>query len=326
MSGDFGPHSSIPAAIKALEQHAHVHLQLVGDQRALSVDQIPSNRCDIVHAPQGCPPDRSVASVLRGDQTSSLHRCMQLVGEGTADALVSAASSGALMALGRRTLSMIPGLTRPALCAPLPTLKHAAYLLDLGANVDVDAPALLEYARLGSALVTTLRSLPRPQVALLSNGAEAGKGNTVIREAAEILAAAHDIEYAGFVEGDQLFSTTADVIVCDGLLGNVALKAAEGTARYAAQVVNDSIAAHAAAAATQDGMAEALSSIHSRLCDQRHGGAFLLGLNRVVVKCHGGAAAQGFEAAISKAASCVNDGIVDHLKQRLTQLENGNHD
>ena len=196
MSGDFGPRVTLPAALAALPAHPGLHLHLVGN----------------------APDIEAYLTSLAAQQVAGV---------------VSAGSTAALMALGRQRVSMLPGFARPALCSSLPAETGLSYMLDLGANVEADSQSLLEFALLGSALARALDGIASPRVALLSNGTEPSKGNTAMREAAARMEADAAINYCGYIEGSDLYLGKADVIVCDGFVGNVSLKTSEGLAKRA---------------------------------------------------------------------------------------------
>ena len=240
---------------------------------------------------------------------------------GEVDGVVSAGPTAALMALGRRRISMLPGFSRPALCSAMPVEQGFSYMLDLGANVDADTESLHEFARLGIALIAALEDVREPRVALLSNGSEPGKGNLAIRDAAKRFEADPGINYIGYIEGDSLYCGDADLIVCDGLLGNVALKTAEGTATFAAKLINRSFGRHWWLKLVAAAAAPTLRELQAALSAERHGGAFLLGLRGVVVKSHGSAGEDGFRAALDQAARCVENDMVPRLAQHLGNQE-----
>jgi len=326
MSGDFGPRVTVPAALAALAAHSDLHLHLVGnapDIEAQLGQLAPPQRqrLSIIHAPGVLPVDGSARDALRGTQDSSLHHCLRLLAEQQVSGVVSAGSTAALMALGRHRVSMLPGFARPALCSALPTEYGLSYMLDLGANVDADSQSLHEFGLLGSALARALDGIESPRVALLSNGTEPSKGNTAMREAAARLQADAAINYCGYIEGNELYIGKADVIVCDGLVGNVALKTAEGTAHYAARRLTQSFRRHWWLRLLARAAAPALDEIEEALSAERHGGAFLLGLNGVVVKSHGGSSSVAFEAALAQAVRCIEQDMVPGLARYLEKQE-----
>ena len=326
LSGDFGPRVTLPAALAVLAAHPRLHLHLVGNAPDIEphLVQCPADqrgRLSIVHAPVTLPADCSPRDALRGSQDSSLHGCFRLLAEQQVAGAVSAGSTAALMALGRHRVSMLPSFARPALCSALPTEAGTSYMLDLGANVEADSLSLHEFGLLGAALARALDGLEQPRVALLSNGVEASKGNTAMREAAARLEADAAINYCGYIEGSDLFAGKADVIVCDGLVGNVALKTAEGTAHYAAGRLAQSFRRHWWLRLLARAAAPAMREVEEALSADLHGGAFLLGLNGVVVKSHGGSNRVGFGAAVEQAVQCIEQDMVPGLARYLDKQE-----
>ncbi|MEP5765521.1 MAG: phosphate acyltransferase PlsX [Halieaceae bacterium] len=328
MSGDHGLRSAVPASLQVLQEHPNLQLSLVGDSNAIELElqqhdtagALPA-RLDIVHADTTLAMDAPTAQILRGSQGSSLHVALGLLGAGQVDAVVSAGNTTALMALGRRQVDMLHGFSRPAFCSAIPVNKGFSYMLDLGANVDCDARSLHEFALMGTALVSSLEECEVPRVALLSNGREANKGDAVIRLAAEKLAADERLNYCGFVEGDDLHLARAELIVCDGLLGNVALKTAEGTAELAADLVRQSFASHWWYRLLGLMVRPVLGQLRVSLSAEQYGGAFLLGLQGVVVKSHGGSTPRAFRAALEQAVLCVEHKMVPRLAHYLDNQE-----
>lgn len=323
MSGDFGLRIAVPASLQALREDSRLHLLLVGDETALRAelqnypDAIASPRIQIVSATESIAMDASVGAVLRSKPHSSMHIAYSLLVEGRAQALVSAGNTAALMALGLKHLGILAGFSRPAYCSMLPVLKGCSYMLDLGANIDCSAQQLHDFARMGAALVSALEGKQRPTVALLSNGSEPGKGNAVIKQAALLLAADESLNYRGFVEGSDLHRGEVEVIVCDGLLGNVALKTAEGTAALVRGLIAQSLGRRW----WYKLLTPLLGDLRYALSGDRHGGAFLLGLQGVVVKSHGGSSVAGFAAALKQAAQCVEQQMLPGLTRQLSSQE-----
>ncbi|MGH8527146.1 MAG: phosphate acyltransferase PlsX, partial [Gammaproteobacteria bacterium] len=235
MGGDHGPPAVIPAAVAALRNHANLHVVLVGDQailtKALGAEQgVPSTRVSIRHATQQVEMDESPSQALRTKKDSSMRVAIDLVKKGEADACVSAGNTGALMATARFVLKMLPGIDRPAICCALPAVQGHSHVLDLGANVDSSPEQLLQFALMGVALTSAVDNKPAPSVALLNVGEEEIKGDGRVKEAAMLISQSN-LNYVGFVEGDAVFKGSVDVIVCDGFVGNIALKASEGVGR-----------------------------------------------------------------------------------------------
>ncbi len=294
MSGDHGLRSSLPACLRLLESYPQTNLTLVGDRNAVeaALGDAVLARVSLVDVAQALSMDVELGAALRQrDGENSLQAALAELVEGRAQALVSAGPTGAMMALARRELGMQVGIHRPALCAPVPGPRGFSLMLDLGANVDCTAEQLLEFARLGCAHFSQLQPGSEPRVALLSNGTEEGKGNAQVRAATEMFAAMSAFNYIGQIEADALLFNTADVIVCDGFAGNIALKAMEGTARYI----------------TERGHSEALAELSAWGDPEQHNGALMLGLEGLVVKSHGGAGPDGFFAALEMAQRSLTD-------------------
>lgn len=328
MSGDFGPRVTLPAVLRALQSHPKLHLRLTGDGEQIetflsgdSASRALADRISITHARHILPADATPRDALRGDQDSSLHTCLDLLATGQVEGVVSAGSTAALVALGRRRISMLPGFARPALCSAMPTREGFTYMLDLGANVDAAPRDLHEFALMGIALVKALHDSSEPRVTLLSNGIESSKGNAVTREAAEQLQKDPRVNYIGYIEGSDLYSGAAELVVCDGMLGNVALKAAEGTADFAAYMVNRSFNRHWWSRLLGAAATPVLRELKAGLNADRHGGAFLLGLNGVVVKSHGDSGVDAFAAAVEQAAQCLEQDMVPSLAKIVANHE-----
>jgi glycerol-3-phosphate acyltransferase PlsX len=236
MGGDFGPRVTVPAAIDALRRHPSLRILLVGRQEQIApllshCTSIELDRLAVVHADSVVAMDEKPALALRRRKDSSMYLALQAVADGRAHACVSAGNTGALMVLGRGILQTLPGIDRPAITSAVPTVNGHCYMLDLGANVDCTASHLLQFAIMGSVMVRAVENIDRPRVGLLNIGAEEIKGNEQVRLASRLLAEQKQLNYVGFVEGDGVFSGRADLVVCDGFVGNIALKSSEGLAR-----------------------------------------------------------------------------------------------
>lgn len=328
MSGDFGPRVTLPAVLRALQSHPKLHLRLTGDgaqiESYLSTNSAArelADRISITHATRVLAADTKPRDALRGKQDSSLHSCLELLADGQVEGVVSAGSTAALVAIGRRRISMLPGFSRPALCSAMPAREGVTYMLDLGANVDAAPRDLHEFALMGTALVAALHDSAAPRVALLSNGVEPSKGNVVTREAAERLQLDPRVNYIGYIEGSDIYSGTAELIVCDGMLGNVALKSAEGTADFAAFMVGRSFSKHWWSRLLGVAAAPVLRGLKNELSADRHGGAFLLGLQGIVVKSHGASSVDAFAAAVEQAARCLEQDMVPSLAKIIENHE-----
>ena len=224
MGGDHGPQVTVPAALDFVRDHDDVRVILVGlaETIRLFLGESADQRVSVRHSTEVVAMGESPALALRSKKDSSMRVAVNLVKEGVADACVSAGNTGALMAVSRFVLKMLPGIDRPAICAALPTLTGHTHVLDLGANVDCDPEHLLQFGIMGAALVSAIEHRDRPTVAILNIGEEAIKGNDVVKRAAELLWNS-DLNFIGNVEGDGLYKGEAEVIVCDGFVGNVAL-------------------------------------------------------------------------------------------------------
>ena len=300
MGGDGGPAVTVPAATVLAER---ADIVLVGDAEQLrSTRHTLPPRIRIHHAAQVLSPGDSLADVLRRRPDSSMRQALQLHAQGEADAAVSAGDTAALMALSRSLLDMISGIERPAICKAVQGMEGPFWMLDLGANLDCTPLQLRQFAHMGSLLARHVGGITDPRVALLNIGTEAGKGPAVLSEAARLMDADREVTYAGFVEGNVLFSAAADVVVTDGFAGNIALKSIEGTARMARYLLEtwlEGLEPEARAAVT--GIPSGVDALRHELNPQRYNGASFVGLAGVVIKSHGSADMEGFQSAIEEA-------------------------
>jgi glycerol-3-phosphate acyltransferase PlsX len=257
---------------------------------------------------------------LRNKKDSSMRIAINLVKDGKAQACVSAGNTGALMATARYVLKTLPGIDRPAITTPLPNMKGGiTYLLDLGANVDARPEHLLQFAIMGTVLISALDNIPNPRVGLLNIGQEEIKGNEKVKEAARLLSAS-PINYYGFVEGDDIYKGTVDVVVCDGFVGNVALKTTEGVAQmishYVKQSFNRNLLTRLAALISMP----ILKDLRKKIDPRRYNGASLLGLRGIVVKSHGGADVLAFTHAVEQAIAEVQKNVPVQISSQLSDL------
>jgi glycerol-3-phosphate acyltransferase PlsX len=325
MGGDRGAAVTVPAALAALEDDAEIGLILVGSSAAIE-DELrraratPGNRLRIRGATEAIAMDEPPATALRNKKDSSMRVAIDLVRDGEASACVSAGNTGALMAISRFVLKTLPGIDRPAIASILPTQTGQTCMLDLGANVDCSAEHLLQFGIMGSELFAALEKRERPSVGLLNIGEEEIKGNEVVKRAAELLRAS-GLNFQGNVEGDDIYKGTTDVVVCDGFVGNVALKASEGVAQM--------LAAHLRAEFERTFFnrlaalvaSSVIRSFKRRFDHRRYNGATLLGLRGIVVKSHGSADAFAFGFAIRRAAEEARGAVLAHISERLTSIE-----
>ncbi|MBW2939209.1 phosphate acyltransferase PlsX [Zhongshania aquimaris] len=321
MSGDHGLRSSLSATLNALNRNSALHVSLVGDEpaivNALATKKYDPARLQIVHSTDVVTMDDIPSKALRYKKQSSMYRALELLRDGSVAGVVSAGNTGALVAMSCIILDRLPGVRRPAICAPVPAHNGVTYMLDLGANISCDAEQLYQFAVMGSALAKALDGRERPRLALLNVGAELIKGTSVVKEAAELISANPQLNYVGFAEGNDIFSEQIDVMICDGFTGNVALKVCEGTANFIRGQLKAKFVQSLYGKIAAVVVKPVLSAFAREINPDRYNGAALLGLNGVVIKSHGSSGAASFESAIHKAAKAVEC----HLPQLIaTQI------
>jgi glycerol-3-phosphate acyltransferase PlsX len=322
MGGDHGPSVTVPAAIRFLAEHPAAHLLLVGQDdvlRPLIGAHEGNPRVRLVHASEVVGMDESPALALRNKKDSSMRVAINLVKAGEADACVSAGNTGALMAISRFVLKMLPGIDRPAICAPLPTARGHTHMLDLGANVDCGPEHLLQFGIMGAMLVEAMEHKERPTVGILNIGEEEIKGNEVVKAAAELLRAS-GLNFIGNVEGDGIYKGDADVIVCDGFVGNVALKTSEGLAQMLASALKSEFKRNWLTKIAALIAISVLNNFKKRFDHRRYNGAILLGLKGISVKSHGSADELAFGTAISRAYDAAENRALERISARMAQL------
>lgn len=325
MGGDHGPSVTVPAAVRFASANPQASLILVGLEPAIQTQlkrlkTTPSPQLQVRHAAEVVAMDESPALALRNKKDSSMRVAIDLVKAEEADACISAGNTGALMATSRFVLKMMPGIDRPAIVSVLPTMHGRTYVLDLGANVDCTPEHLLQFAVMATALVAGVEHNPRPTVGLLNIGEEDIKGNEVVKSAAELLRAS-DLNFIGNVEGDGIYKGAADIIVCDGFVGNVALKTSEGLAQMLASFLRESFSQNILTRISGLFALPALRAFKHRVDHRRYNGATLLGLRGIVVKSHGSADAFAFERAIERAAEEVRNDVLAGIGQRFAVSE-----
>ncbi|MDQ3774860.1 MAG: phosphate acyltransferase PlsX [Pseudomonadota bacterium] len=322
MGGDHGPAAVVPAAVAALRQHPDLHLILVGREEALekvlaSYNGVRRDRLAIRHSSQEVGMDEAPSQALRTKKDSSMRVAIDLVKAGAADACVSAGNTGALVATARFVLKMLPGIERPAICSAMPAATRGhSRVLDLGANVDSTPEQLLQFALMGVALTSAVDNKPAPSVALLNVGVEEIKGHDQVKGAAALLAQSN-LNYVGFVEGDDIYEGAVDVIVCDGFVGNIALKASEGVARMLMRFARDEFLRTPLSRLAAWVSKPVLRAVMERLDPRQYNGASLLGLRGIVIKSHGGADAISFANAIEEAMLEVKKGVPERISGEL---------
>jgi glycerol-3-phosphate acyltransferase PlsX len=320
MSGDHGHETVVDAALSVLAVPGDFRLILVGDEPALqaSVQRRKAGgnpRLQLQHASEVVGMHESPSKVLRGKKDSSMRVAINLVKEGRAQAAVSAGNTGALMATAKFVLKTLPGIDRPAIISMIPSVNGHIHMLDLGANAECSAEHLLQFAVMGSALVTATRGIERPEVGLLNIGEEEIKGNEVIKQAAALLQASA-LNYVGFVEGDGVFLRDIDVVVCDGFTGNVALKTGEGVAKMIYHFIKEEFTRSIFTKMAALMAMPALKALGGRMDPRNYNGASFVGLNGIVIKSHGSADAQAFASAIHVALREVDNDV----PARITRL------
>lgn len=329
MGGDHGLSVVIPASVRAVRKNSNLNLILVGDQRQIAeslqkagYSSSYSSQITIEHAPELVTMDELPSHALRNKKQSSMRIAINLVRDGRAQACVSAGNTGALMATARFVLKTLPGIDRPAIIAELPTAKGRTRVIDLGANVDSCAEHLFQFAVMGSALIQAVDQKPRPKIAMLNIGVEEIKGNDQVKRTAHMLAECQLLNYVGYVEGNHFYTGDVDLVVCDGFVGNVALKASEGLASLMASVLKESFERYWWSRLVGLLAKPALSHLRKRMDPARYNGASLLGLNGIVVKSHGGANAYAFQFAIEEARLQVKSNVVNLVRDQITDFVN----
>ncbi len=324
MGGDHGLGVTIPAALEFLHRHPTASVLLVGREPEIqaALSQNPRSRdlhtrISVQHTDEVVAMDDPPAVALKGKRRSSMRLAIEAVAQGDAHAAVSAGNTGALMAISRYVLKTLSGIDRPAIAASLPNSTGGATLvLDLGANVDCSAEHLVQFAMMGSALVTSLGGQARPSIGLLNVGEEIIKGNETVKQAGELLRAT-SMNFIGNVEGNDIFKGTVDVIVCDGFVGNVALKTSEGLAQMMGSFLKKEFTQNWATRLLALAARPLLKRFARRVDHRRYNGAALLGLRGIVFKSHGSADAYAFRHALERAAEAASRGLNQRISQAL---------
>lgn len=324
MGGDHGVPVTVPAALQFLETHDDVRIILVGQPAVIDAELHRhrvslDDRLKIRGADQVVTMEEPPAQALRGKRNSSMRVAIDLVKEGAADAAVSAGNTGALMAISRFVLKMLPGIERPAIASFLPTLKGRTCVLDLGANVDCEAEHLLQFGVMGSCLVSAVEHIERPSVGLLNIGEEEIKGNETVKEAAELLRTS-GLNFYGNVEGTDIYKGTTDVIVCDGFVGNVALKTSEGLAQMLAHYLREEFNNSFFTKVCGLVALPVIRRFRHRVDPRRYNGASLLGLKGIVVKSHGSADSYGFGFAIERAFEEARHNMLRGIDEQMASI------
>ncbi|AHC73706.1 fatty acid/phospholipid synthesis protein PlsX [Candidatus Endolissoclinum faulkneri L5] len=309
MGGDQAPEMIVQGVDIALERSPDLKIILVGDEALIlsllkTTKRLKKHFPEIIHTKKVIADEEKPSVALRQGQGSSMSLAIDLVGNGKADCVVSAGNTGALMAISKKVLRLMPGIDRPAIAGFFPTKHGESVMLDLGANISCDAKNLVQFSIMGQIFVRTVLGLRRPVVGILNVGIEGQKGNNCVREAAATLQRMTNMpfEFYGFVEGDDIPAGTVDVIVTDGFSGNIALKTAEGTSQLISQFLRDAFHNSLLSKIGYLLVRSAVKQLRQRIDPRRYNGAMVLGLNGIAVKSHGSTDALGFANAIGVAA------------------------
>jgi glycerol-3-phosphate acyltransferase PlsX len=324
MGGDTGPAAMVAGAARTRRKDPRLHFQFYGDETLIAPElkrhKALQSGVTIVHTPESIAATEKPSQAIRRARTTSMGMAINAVKEGQAHAALSAGNTGALMAMSKLALRTMPGIDRPALAALLPTLgEHDLVMLDLGANTECDAQNLIQFAVMGAAYSRTVLGIAKPRVKLLNIGTEELKGTDELKEAAALLREADYLPFRfdGFTEGDQLSRGNVDVVVTDGFSGNIALKTAEGTARFVTDLLRNAFKSSLRSKAGFALSRPALNLLKVHLDPNNHNGAVFLGLNGLVVKSHGAATPKGVANAIRVSASMVRNDITRKIGEDL---------
>ena len=320
MGGDHGPHVTVPAALQFQARQPDVDVVLVGLRDAIE-RELGGKRARIYPANEVVSMDEPPAQALRYKKDSSMRVAVDLVKSGDAHACVSAGNTGALMAISRFVLKTLPGIDRPAIATVLPNMRRTnTYVLDLGANVDCTAEHLLQFGIMGAMLVAAVEHKERPSVGLLNIGVEDIKGNEAVKQAAALLRAS-GLNFVGNVEGNDIYKGTVDVVVCDGFVGNVALKSSEGVAQMMTETMREEFSRHVLTRIAALIAMPVIRAVRDRLDHRRYNGASLLGLRGIVIKSHGSADGYAFGQALERAVEEVRNNVPQRIEARMAQLQ-----
>ena len=325
MGGDHGPHVTVPAALAFQKRRSDVDLVLVGLADALEAELRARGaqagpRLRVHAASEVVAMDEAPVQALRYKKDSSMRVAVNLVKTGEAHACVSAGNTGALMAISRFVLKTLPGIDRPAIATVLPNERGAyTYVLDLGANVDCTAEQLMQFGVMGAMLVSAVEHKPRPTVGLLNIGVEDIKGNETVKRAGELLRAS-GLNFHGNVEGDDIYKGTTDVVVCDGFVGNVLLKASEGIATMMVGFLRQEFTRNPWNMLAAWMAKPVRNALRARMDPGKYNGASLLGLRGIVIKSHGSADAAAFGSALERALEEVRNSVPQRIEAQMAQL------
>lgn len=325
MGGDFGPRVTIPATLSVLSTHPQLTIVFTGQESQIQplLKDLPADlaqRVSIVHTDEVVTMDDKVAVALRNKRNSSMRLAINLVHEKKAQACVSAGNTGALMAVSRFVLKTHANIDRPAIMTALPTQTGHAYMLDLGANVDSESQHLLQFAQMGDVVVRALEGIEQPRVALLNIGEEEIKGNDLIKQTNQLLKDS-SLNYIGYIEGDGIFKGEADVVVCDGFVGNIALKTTEGVAKMMASFIKEEINRNWLTKITGAIAWPVWRGLKQKMNPANYNGASLVGLTGIVIKSHGSADIKSFAQAIKVAIKAVEQDVPSLIAENMTPVQ-----
>ena len=325
MGGDHGPHVTVPAALEFQARLPDVDIVLVGLRDAIEAElaarrAVVGPRLRVRAASEVVTMEEPPAQAMLYKKDSSMRVGVNLVKSGEAHACVSAGNTGALMAISRFVLKTLPGIDRPAIASVLPNMRRTdTYVLDLGANVDCTPENLLQFGIMGAMLVAALEHKERPSVGLLNIGVEDIKGNETVKRAADLLRES-GLNFAGNVEGDDIYKGSVDVVVCDGFVGNVTLKASEGVAQMMAAALREEFSRNPLTRLAALAAMPVIQAFKRRMDHRRYNGASLLGLRGIVIKSHGSADVYAFGQALQRAVDEVRNNVPQRITERMAQL------
>ncbi len=326
MGGDHGPHVTVPAVLEYQAANPEIDVVLVGLHDAIEAElaarrAAPGPRLRVRHASEVVEMDEPAATALRGKKDSSMRVAVNLVKTGEAHACVSAGNTGALVAISRFVLKMLPGIDRPALATVVPNMRGTyTYMLDFGANVDCTAEQLMQFGIMGAMLVAAVEHKDQPSVGLLNIGVEDIKGNETVKQAADLLRAS-GLNFYGNVEGNDIYRGTTDVVVCDGFVGNAVLKASEGVAQMIAGALREEFKRTVLTRLAALLALPAIKAFRGRMDHRRYNGASLLGLRGIVIKSHGSADAFAYQQALGRAVEEVRNSVVQRITRKMSELQ-----
>ena len=324
MGGDGGVRVTLPAALQALELNSDLSVTLVGNKSQIephldSTSDVLADRISIEHTLDVITDEDKPAHVLRRGKTSSMYKAVQLLQDGRVEAMVSAGNTGALLMIGRHLLKTISGIQKPAIVASIPGATRLCFLLDVGANPVVDAQQLFEFAVMGSVLAESLQG-EVAKVGLLNIGSEQFKGTEEVRDAGELMDRCPAFDYVGFIEANDLFEGRADVVVCDGFVGNVTIKTSAGVANVVKKLLSSQILTGSTCSSASESKVELLRSLSEQINPHRFNGASLLVLQGSIIKSHGNATIEGFAYAIQQAVREAENAIPELIREKVAAV------